>query len=83
MSLSEELTAIADQLETAKDEIAGRIGDLEGALLQAGEQPQEVLDAVTALKAVAQGLDDMVEGQAHEANLGDPAEDSAEGEGAS
>lgn len=83
MSLSEDLTAIADQLENAKEEIAGRIGDLEGALLQAGEQPQEVVDAVAALKEVAQSLDDMTEDPAHEADPGDSAEDYTEGEEAS
>lgn len=80
MSLSEDLSAIADQLETAKEEIGGRIGDLESALLQAGNQPPEVLNAVAALKEVAQALDDMVESPAHETDPADPAEDSAEGE---
>ena len=77
MSLSEDLTAVADQLEKAKDEIAGRIGDLESALLQAGEQPAEVLNAVAALKEVAQGLDDLVE-DGPMADPADAAEDAAE-----
>lgn len=78
MSLSEDLTAVADQLEKAKDEIVGRISDLESALASAGEQPAEVLNAVQALKEVAQGLDDLVEDGPSEDSAEDAAEDAAE-----
>jgi hypothetical protein len=60
MALSDDLNLISDQLEKAKSEVTGKIGELEGALASAGEQPQEVADAVAALKQVAQGLDDVV-----------------------
>ena len=60
MGLSEDLNAVSVQLEKAKDEISGEIGELEGALALAGDQPQAVTDAVEALKQVAQGLDDLV-----------------------
>ena len=60
MALSDDLNSVSAQLEKARDEITGEILDLEGALALAGDQPQEVTDAVAALKQVAQGLDDLV-----------------------
>ena len=60
MGLSDDLLAVKDQLTKAKGEIVSKISDLEGALATAGAQPQDVTDAVAALKDVAQSLDDVV-----------------------
>lgn len=60
MSLADDLRNIEDQLNKAQAEVAGKIAALEGALAISGEQAQEVTDAVAALKAVSQNLDDVV-----------------------
>ena len=60
MALADDLHSIEDQLNKAKTEVTGKIEALEGALANSGEQTQEVADAVAALKAVSQGLDDVV-----------------------
>ena len=60
MALADDLRNIEDQLNKAKTEVTGKIAALEGALATSGEQTQEVTDAVAALKAVSQNLDDVV-----------------------
>ena len=60
MSLADDLRNIEVQLNKAKAEVTGKIEALEGALATSGEQTQEVTDAVAALKAVSQNLDDVV-----------------------
>lgn len=60
MALVDDLQLVKTQLEKAKDEIVARIGGLEDALASAGEQSADVTAAVADLKAVAQGLDDVV-----------------------
>lgn len=61
MALADDLRSIEDQLNKARAEITGKISALEAALAAAGTQTQDVTDAVAALKAVAQNLDDVVE----------------------
>jgi uncharacterized membrane protein YccC len=60
MALADDLRNIEEQLNKANTEITGKIDALEGALANSGEQTQEVTDAVAALKAVSQSLDDVV-----------------------
>lgn len=60
MALLDDLQLVKDQLGKAKDEIVARISGLEDALASAGEQSADVTAAVADLKAVAQGLDDVV-----------------------
>ena len=60
MALADDLRNIEEQLNKAKTEVTGKIEALEGALATSGEQTQEVTDAVAALKAVSQNLDDVV-----------------------
>jgi hypothetical protein len=60
MALADDLRTIEDQLNKAKTEVTDKIEALEGALATSGEQTQEVTDAVAALKAVSQNLDDVV-----------------------
>lgn len=60
MSLADDLAGVKDQLTKASTEITGKIADLEDALANAGEPSAEVTAAVADLKAVAQGLDDIV-----------------------
>ena len=60
MALADDLRNIEKQLNKAKTEVTGKIEALEGALATSGEQTQEVTDAVAALKAVSQNLDDVV-----------------------
>lgn len=60
MALADDLRTIEDQLNKAKAEVTGKIEALEGALAASGGQTQEVAEAVAALKAASQGLDDVV-----------------------
>ncbi len=63
MKLSELSTAVADvstQLAKAQSEILGRIADLETALVDV-ELPADAVDALTALRAQTQSLDDIVQ----------------------
>ena len=60
MSLADDLRNIEVQLNKAKAEVSGKIEALEKALDSYGQQPQEITDAVAALKAVSQNLDDVV-----------------------
>jgi len=72
MALADDLRDIEDQLNKAKTEVTGKIDALEGALANSGVQTQEVTDAVAALKAVSQGLDDVV------VDVAEPVEEAAE-----
>lgn len=60
MGLADDLNAIKDQLDKAKGEVLGKIAQLDQALAAAGEPDPGVIAAVDALKAAAQGLDDVV-----------------------
>lgn len=60
MELVDELKSVKDQLEKAKSEIVVKVGDLEAAVAASGTPSVEVTNAVAELKAVAQGLDDVV-----------------------
>jgi hypothetical protein len=60
MELVDELKSVKDQLEKAKSEIVVKVGDLEAAVVASGTPSVEVTNAVAELKAVAQGLDDVV-----------------------
>ena len=62
MKLSELSTAVAEvstQLAKAQGEILGRIADLETALADV-DLPADAVDALTALRAQTQSLDDIV-----------------------
>ena len=72
MALADDLRDIEDQLNKAKTEVTGKIDALEGALANSGAQTQEVTDAVAALKAVSQSLDDVV------VDVAAPVEEAAE-----
>jgi len=58
MSTQESVDAIVVQLGKAKDEVVGKIADVQ-AQLDAANVPAEVVD-LTALTAAAQALDDVV-----------------------
>ena len=60
MGLVDDLNAINIQLGKAKDEIVGKINDLEAANANAGVENAEVTAALASLKESAQGLDDVV-----------------------
>lgn len=89
MTLADDLRNIEVQLGKAKAEVSGKIEALESALATSGEQPQEVTDAVEALKAISQSLDDVVpddvpaepakEVEAEEVEEVDPVETPAAG----
>lgn len=51
---------IQSQVEKAKVEITNKIAALEEAINNGGEVPQEVVDALDALKTSVQGVDDIV-----------------------
>ena len=80
MSLADDLRNIEDQLNKAQAEVAGKIAALEGALAISGEQAQEVTDAVAALKAVSQNLDDVVPDVVPDSEVPVEAVDSSGGE---
>ena len=58
--LSAQLLSVSAQMAKAKDEILSKIAELEAAVGNAGELPQEVVDAVAAVVGAAQQLDDIV-----------------------
>jgi hypothetical protein len=58
--LSAALLTVSNQMAKAKDEILGKIADLEAAVGNAGELPPEVVAAVEAVIGAAQQLDDIV-----------------------
>ena len=58
--LSAQLLSVSTQMAKAKDEILGTIADLEAAVGNADDLPQEVVDAVAAVVGAAQQLDDIV-----------------------
>lgn len=61
--VSDQITAVTTQLDKVYGEVStlpGKIDDLEAALAAAGATDQATLDALEALKANAQRLDDVV-----------------------
>ena len=58
--LSAQLLSVSTQMAKAKDEILGKIAELEAAVGNAADLPQEVVDAVAAVVGAAQQLDDIV-----------------------
>lgn len=60
MGLVDDLNAVKNQLAKARSEITLKVFELEAALVSAGADSDAVNDAVSALKDVAQGLDDIV-----------------------
>lgn len=58
--LSDALVAVVAQLGKARGEIVGKIEDLTAALEAAQVEDPDVTQAVSDLKAAAQGLDDLV-----------------------
>ena len=60
VALADDLNAVKDQLVKARAEIVAKVSDLESALAASGTDSVAVTEAVTALKDVAQGLDDVV-----------------------
>jgi hypothetical protein len=58
--LSAQLLTVSNQMTKARDEILGKIAELEVAVGNAQELPQEVVDAVAAVVGAAQQLDDIV-----------------------
>lgn len=60
MGLVDDLNSVRDELTKAQSEIVTKISGLEAALAAAGTPDPAVADAVEALKAAAQNLDDVV-----------------------
>ena len=58
--LSAQLLSVSSQMAKAKDEILSKIAELEAAVGNAADLPQEVVDAVAAVVGAAQQLDDIV-----------------------
>ena len=63
VALIDDLKSIKDQLAKAKSEIVSKVSDLEAALADSGTESDAVTEAVSALKDVAQALDDVVPDQ--------------------
>lgn len=59
-AIANALQEVNSQLSKAKDEIVGQITDLRTQLEEKGQLDQADLDALDALQATAQGLDDIV-----------------------
>lgn len=72
MGLREDLLSINDELIKAKGEIVAKIGDLETAVANAGQVTPEVQEALDAVKASAQALDDVVPDQVSEPPVEEP-----------
>lgn len=58
--LGAQLNALAAQLAKAQAEILGKIAELETQLTQTGDLPDDIQEALDALKAHVQALDDVV-----------------------